>query len=417
MQRRPAYCRSLLAGFCCVVLLSGLGRAAEITYPKDTYSADGLAEVRRWEQAWAGKKISRHTVDGVKDFLPESLYHLIKDTETWGESWFTVGPYQTIRPTPGEIALTKKYYGTAKIGPGGELLGWTAGIPFPDGAGGTAIAHNFKRRNCGDGTENSNTGYIIDGKLNYEMLSASVNRYCYWAGRYDTPPVPAFSDNPKQIWRTGLVTYTDPPEYRNIKTLEIQYKDEMRPYDSWSWLPAARRVQRLTTANREDPTGGADYCEYDIMGYDGPVQINTYRVLGQKEFLWARHTDTSKLVHAPGTCLWSGYPRERLKTYVLEVKNKSSSFIYAQQVWYIDPETWQILYAERYDREGRLWRILDQFYVVGKGCNGVPIGQYTAIQSFDLRSSHATILSSDMKSGLAFDRDIFTKEYLQKKGY
>jgi len=417
MNGRPLSARCAAACICLMLLAPWQSSAAELVYPKTTYSPAELEELRQWEAQWVNKKIGRATVDGVKDFLPASLYGLIKDAATWGDSWFIVGPYRPIMPTPGEIALTKKHYGQASLGKRDELLNWSAGIPFPAQVSGLALAHNFKRRNCGDGTKNSNTAYIIDGKLKYEMLSRSINQYCYWAGRYDTPPVPALHNNQKQIWRTGLVAYSDPPEYRNMQTLEIQYQDELRPYDAWSWIPATRRVQRLTTAAREEPTGGADYCEYDISGYDGPIQTNTYTLCGQKDFLWARHTDTAALERAAGSCLWSGYQRERLKTYIIEVKNKDSAFIYGRQTWYIDPETWQILYAERYDSKGRLWRILDQFFFVGRGYNNVPIGQYTAIQSFDLKTTHATVLTSAMESGLTFDMNMFSREYLQKKGY
>jgi len=390
---------------------------AELLYPRSAYTDEERESLRNWEAQWVGVKITPDNVASVRDFLPDSLYELIHNSTTWGRSWFTIAPYRQILPTPGDIALTRQYQGTAKIGEHDELCNWFAGIPFPEPADGLAIAHNFKRRNNGDGIENNNAGFIIDGKLTYAMESRSLNRYCFWAGRYDTPPVPEFPDNHHQIWRTGLIIHQDPPEQRNIKTLEIQYKDELKPYDAWSWIPASRRVQRRSTTAREDAVGGSDYCEYDSMGYDGPIQAHTYVLLGQKEFLWARHTDTSQLVREPGSCLWSGAQRERLKTYILEVKSKDKSFIYSRQVWYIDPETWQILYAERYDRSGKLWRILDQFFFVGKGYHDVAIGQYTAIQSIDLHNVHTTILKSDMKLGVQFDMTLFTKDFLQKNGY
>ena len=392
-------------------------QADELVYPKPAYGPEKLQQVRQWEQQWVGTKISADNCDQVREFLPESLYGLIKDSAQWGVSWFTIAPYRQIMPTPGEIALTQQFAGSAKIGPHDEMLGWSAGIPFPNADDGLTIAYNFKCRNNGDGIENSNTGFIIDARLKYALVSRSLNRYCYWAGRYDTPPIPEFPNNRNQIWRTRLIIHADPPENRNMKTLEIQYKDELTPYDAWMWLPATRRVQRRTASAREDAVGGVDYCEYDSMGYDGPIQINSYALIGTKEYLWARHIDTAQLIREHGATLWSGVQRERCTTYVVEVKSKDPTFIYPRQIWYIDPETWQILYAERYDRSGRLWRILDQFFFIGKGYNNVDIGQYTAIQSVDLLNYHATILKSDMKLGMQFDTSLFTKEYLQKNGY
>ena len=76
-----------------------------------------------------------------------------------------------------------------------------------------------------------------------------------------------------------------------------------------------------------------------------------------------------------------------------------------------------ISYAERYDRSGRLWRILDQFFFIGRGYGGAELGQYTAIQSIDIEKVHATILKSDMKFGLDYPLTLFNKDYLQKNGY
>jgi len=400
-----------------VLLIFHQAEAGDIEYPKQTWQNGALEAVRAWEQKWAGEKIDSARVDDIKELLPESLYHLMKDRDTWGDSWFVIAPYRQIAPTNGERQLTISHAGEARLGTSDELCLWTAGIPFPEPKNGLEIAHNFKRRNNGDSIENSTAGFIVDGKLNYDMQYRSVNRYLFWAGRFDMPPVPELPGNTGNIWRTSLSCPTEPPENRNVKTIEVQYKDEMKPYDSWTWLPAARRVQRRTSSAREDSSGGSDFCEYDSMGWDGPVQINTYRLIGQKDFLWARHTDTAKLQRMPGSCLWSGAQRERLSTYIIEVKNKNPNFLYSKQVWYIDPETWQILYAERYDRSGRLWRILDQFFFIGRGYGGAELGQYTAIQSIDIEKVHATILKSDMKFGLDYPLTLFNKDYLQKNGY
>ncbi|MCX8044895.1 MAG: DUF1329 domain-containing protein, partial [Desulfobacterota bacterium] len=310
-KRATMICFLLLMGVAVVPLCA---HTDELVYPKPAYAPDKLEQVRQWEQKWVGTKITAENCDQVREFLPESLYTLIKDTAQWGSSWFTIAAYRQIMPTPGEIALTRQHAGFAKIGPHDELLGWTAGIPFPDARDGLTIAHNFKRRNNGDGIENSNTGFIIDARLKYAMVSRSLNRYCYWAGRYDTPPVPEFPDNRNQIWRTGLVIHADPPENRNMKTLEIQYKDELAPYDAWMWMPATRRVQRRTASAREDAVGGVDYCEYDSMGYDGPIQTNTYTLIGTKEYLWARHIDTAQLIRERDASLWSGAQRCLLYT-------------------------------------------------------------------------------------------------------
>ena len=174
-----------------------------------------LAKVREWEKSFAGKKINAANVDQVKEFMPESLYALMKDTKKWGDWWFVVTPYETVPYTPGYIKATRENYGTAKINAGDEIENWIAGVPFPDATtNALQIAHNFRCRVYGDGYENHDEAYIVDGKLKYDMNSEVRTKLMFFAGRTDMPPVPEFPDNPKQIWRAFTMLQLAPPEFR-----------------------------------------------------------------------------------------------------------------------------------------------------------------------------------------------------------
>ena len=381
------------------------------------YTPAELNRVRLWEETWTATSIDADTVTAVRDLLPPSYYACMRAPDTWGDAWFEIVRYRPIAPTPGQTRQTAANEDTARLNADGSLDGWQAGIPFPHARTALKIMHNFKHRNNGDGIENRNQGDLVDGRLGYAMHARSCNRYCYWSGRFDTPPVPAITPNRRGIWRSALNEQFEPAEQRNFITLELQYSDEMKPYDSWTWNSRMRRVVRRSTSAREDSSGGNDFCDYDSMGYDGPIQINRYRLLKTAEYLMARHTDPSQLERHADACLWSGSQRERCKMYVVEAENNDPQFIYGRQVWYVDPETWQMLYAERYDREGRLWRALDQLCSVIPGWNNVPVAMYTAIQSLDLQTVHSTMLCSQMRLGVQFRTRLFSPGNLQKRGY
>ena len=180
---------AVLAGVVCLLLpLSGL--AKELTYPIPCYKGKELAKVKKWEKTWAGKKISSANVDEVKEFMPESLYAVMKNTDRWGDSWFTIAPYREVPVTPGNIKFTKQHYGQSKISPNGDLLNYTAGVPFPDTKDGTEMAHNFRTRSFGDSYYSEDRGYIVDGRLKYDMNIVINNNMCFFAARTDTPPAP-----------------------------------------------------------------------------------------------------------------------------------------------------------------------------------------------------------------------------------
>jgi len=406
-----------LVGIICVMLAPLAGMAADIQYPIPCYRGDELAKVQQWEKTWAGKKISSATVDEVKEFLPETFYNLMKETDKWGESWFEIVPYREVPVTPGNIKFTKQYYGQTKTTPEGEITGYVSGVPFPDTTDALEMAHNFRTRSYGDSYKSVEKGYIVDGRLNYDMGIELRNNMCFFAARTDTPPSPEFIPNPKGIWRSFFMEQIDPPEVRDLRILEIHYIDRMKPYDRWIWTPAIRRVRRSSTTERQDPKGGGDNAAYDNLGWDGAIGENTYKYLGSKELLLTRHTDKAKLIHTPGDCLLDGTQRERVKAHILEAVSKDPNFFYTKSIWYLDPESWQMLYSDRYDRRGRLWKVLDQMGFVGTGYDGVTFGHFNGNQMIDVQRVHSTVAVAEQDFGKDFDRSMFTLGNLQKRGY
>ena len=397
--------------------LMALSEARAQQYPVQCFKGDELNQVQSWEANWVGKKISSANVDEVKAFLPESFYGVMKDTAKWGDSWFEIVAYKPVAPSPGTIEFTKKYYGQTKIGSNGEILNYVAGVPFPDTTNPLEMAHNFRMRNLGDSYNNHDTAFIVDGRLKYDMDSEIKNSLSFFAGRTDVQPVPEIDQNPKQIWRAFSMLQLAPPETRNMRIMEVHYKDTLKTYDSWFWMPSIRRVRRRSTSERQDAQGGADYCAFDNMGWDGPVQVNTYKYLGQRDLLMGRHTDSSKIVHTPGDCIVDGTQRERIKVHVIEATSKDPNFLYSKMVWYLDPESWQMLYSDRYDRGGKLWKFMDQLGFVGKGANNTEVAHFNASQTIDLQRIHATSAKTEYEFGAKIEPEMYTLDYLQKHGY
>lgn len=166
-------------------------------------------------------------------------------------------------------------------------------------------------------------------------------------------------------------------------------------------------MRRRSTSERQDAQGGADYCAYDNMGWDGPVQIDTYRYLGQQDMLMGRHTDSVKLVHTKGKCLFDGTQRERIKVHVVEATSKDPNFLYSKMVWYLDPEDWQMRYSDRYDRSGKLWKIIDNLGYIDKGYEGVEVSHFNATQTVDMQRVHATTALTDIDFGVELNQRMF----------
>jgi hypothetical protein len=279
------------------------------------------------------------------------------------------------------------------------------------------MAHNFRCRNYGDNQKTHEEGFIVDGKLKYDLRLAIQANVCFFSGRVDMPPVLELPDNPRQLWRAFHMVQNEPPEVRNMRILEVHYKDRLKAYDSWIWQPTIRRMRRRSTSERQDAQGGSDFCGFDNVGWDGPISLNTYRLLGEKELLLARHQNLEALEHTPGICLFSGVQRERIRVFMLEATNADPNFLYSKMIWYLDPETWQMLYSDRYDRQGRLWKVLEQYGGLIPGYQNVLIDYMVAAQMIDVQRAHGTMATGRYEFGVLLPDTMFTTAYLQKHGY
>jgi len=402
-------------------------QAEEARYFIPGYEGEELGKVREWEKTWAGKKIDNTSVDQVKELLPESMYNLFKQPEIWGEAWFEIVPYRQIKPTTGMLEATKKYSSACKIGPNNELLNWTAGIPFPNPKTPVEIMYNFDvTDNHGDNATKQAICKVVDGKRRYDRNVGFKNWLMWYTGRTVVSPLPEIKPNPKGIRRANQMEWVDPAVLRGGRILVIKWKDDLKDWGMWEFSFGTRRVIRKSTAARQDMRGGSDLCNDDERVFDYSVTVNTYKYLGRKEMLLPRQTDAQFIRehHREGYFLDSGYAKEKINAYIIEAKHQDPNYLYSKQIWYFDPETWWILYADKYDRQGRLWKVFDwaqgTVKLVDSG-EEVPYACYAV--AIDVQRMHATTgpyaneefgISSE---SVRFQPGYYTPKALLKYGY
>jgi hypothetical protein len=397
-------------------------QAKELRYPVPSYEGKDLERVRQWEKTWVGEKINHSNIDQVKEYIPESLYQLMSDPQTWGEGRFEIVPYREIKPTKGELKFTRNYAGTCSIGPDEELLNYVCGIPFPNPRTGLEIAHNFDNLNQGDNVQSLQDMWLIDGKMHYDRKMVMDSHMLFFSGRRTIPPLPELP-NPKGIFRASHNQFHEPASMRGTRSLSIKWKDRTKPFESHSFSSISRKTVRKSTAERTGSQGGADMCSDDNLIFDNAISKMTYKYLGRKELLLARHQDLDqfKKGHREGYCLFNGFQRERINMYVLECYHKNPNYVYSKQVWYVDPETWWILYSDKYDRQGKLLRIFENAQYPAKSVyNGELNGSIGFMLIIDLQRLHATGGFSNIifgGSGEFYDPGYYTPKALQKYGY
>lgn len=416
-----------------VLLCSFSAPAREVKFPTPAYEGEELAKVKEWEKTWVGKKVTTADVDQVKDLLPDAVYTIMKNPQDFGaegDMWFEVVPYREYKVSPGLIEATKQYAPDAQLNEKLDLVnyGKVAGIPFPqlDTAdpvvAGTQAAWNFDGFTHGDGTYlNNEPANIVDCRTRLERSAGQIRWMMFWSARTDIAPKPELPKNSRKVHRTFFQRNTAPPDFADTTILEVKYQDTTRDCDLYVYTAMFRRIRRYTTSQRSDMIDGTDLIYDDNNGWYTHMNVNKYKLVGQKDFLVARHADEpyKSLKRVSGQGFWNGVPRERTKCWVVEAINKDPNYIYSKRIWYLDPENWQMNVQEMYDRQGKLWKLMEQFYSEYKLAEAEGMASHVNSEhTVDLIRRHGSVGQYQIyKIGTTLDPKIFSVANLQQLSY
>ena len=407
-------------------------------WPVPMYQGEELEKVREWEKTWVGKKVNHENIDMVKEFLSEQFYGMYKNPQDWGtdDLWFEIVPYRHILPTKGQIAMTRKYAPSARldpkprkaywdggVGPNEFLLGWdtgeVAGFPFPFPESGVEIAWNIESVTRGDSKSVGRNGTTVNPRTRIERRATQPFKIDYFTGRCDYPPVPKKENNPKGIRKAMYLFIEEPLDVRGTRYMELRYLDIEKPDDVWVWFPLFRRVRRMGYAYKSDTIDGSDLGPDDEMGWNSHVNRKNWKIVGRKEMLLGRHTDTEKYEKVKGQAAWSGLQLERVNAYMLEAQFKEKDAVYSKEMLYMDPEMWRCLQKVTWDRQGRVWR---QFFfhteIVTDEEMGITMPHTFEIYSCDLQRRHGSpSLDKVRELGLKLDNRFWSVHNLLGEGY
>lgn len=116
-------------------------------------------------------------------------------------------------------------------------------------------------------------------------------------------------------------------------TAFLSFTHATRPDDQWLYLPALKRVKRISSANKSGPFMGSEFAYEDISSQE--VEKYTYKYLRDEQF-------------------------DNRATFVIERFPQYEHSGYTRQVAWIDQQMYQPLKIEFYDRKNELLKTLTQ---------------------------------------------------------
>jgi outer membrane lipoprotein-sorting protein len=128
-----------------------------------------------------------------------------------------------------------------------------------------------------------------------------------------------------------IMFFISPSDIRNTSFLNISYNNDAKSDDQWIFLPALKKVKRISSESSSDYFMGSDFT-YDDLGDRHPNE-DTHKILRLEQF------------------------REE-SCYVVESISKNEDYMYSKTITWIIKDKWIGLKKEFYDEDGDLLKIL-----------------------------------------------------------
>ena len=347
------------------------------------------------------------TAENWDQYLPE-LKKLVPQSKL---KWYEIGVKKGLVTMPiketgyhelskGVLKATRENAGKCKTGSNNALIGWVAGVPFPSPNNGLELAWNCYSEVSRASSHDDCLFYCWFGlfkKDRYEKHFSWQLRKKKYMGRCDIPPLPQMPE----VASVGIaskesIIVTDPHEVRGYINLRIRYWDLEREDECYAYIPAIRRVRRLTGSDLTDPLLGSDCVVDDFEVWRQKLDSKmTFRILEKRDFLVPRtYTEKPPYDYKKNKCC---YPVEwELRPlWVMELTTNDPDYIYTRRIMHVDAVpmekggTFLLYWGDEYDQKGRLWK------ANGQGApsdNGKGYKNLFAWMYMNYQSDHYTVM-------------------------
>ena len=127
----------------------------------------------------------------------------------------------------------------------------------------------------------------------------------------------------------SITIFTEPRDIKGTATL-THSKIEPDDNDQWIYLPAIKRVKRISSSNRTGKFVGSEFSFEDLASQE--IENNTY--------LWLEDLDCPNIIE--------------LKCSMIEARPKNKKSGYSKVINYIDLQEFRVQFAQFYNRRGDL---------------------------------------------------------------
>lgn len=375
-----------------------------------------------------GTVISAENLQSVLDdtYLGHKIGDMITERQTWMIEKHNLKIRLGDKAPPFKVGaryweLTKEHAGEAKLNPKTrQLENWSgAGMPFPmtdikadDPHAGDKLVWDFHvYQTAGDTWYLPYSYLFINGNKGggIERVQDWLMIWYQYMGRFGKDSKPNINKDGEEIYNKVLVIAQYPKDIRGIGALTTSYLSD-KPDVNFAYLPAVRRIRRLSGGTWMDPIGGTDQLNDDINIFNThPNWYPSIKVIGTRWILtpiagyqdWSsfpkKSTEQEKYPHvdlsAPPYWNPTGYEWQPRHVYVVEA-DAPPVHPYSKKIMYMDMEIPWIYQGEAYDKKGEFWKYLWWVPMTGVAEDGTRTVTVTSGYVLDYQRMHGTVFVS-----------------------
>jgi hypothetical protein len=321
------------------------------------------------------------------------------------------------------VSASVEHFGQVQLGEDGELKNYTKGLPFPilegtDRQVGLKAAWNFRLRDLGDTMQNQGVLHSINNSGGIER--SVETRYARMYGMHRLNPdlnVPEWEK--EGIWWKDWVITLRPQDLEGAQLLTVHPDIDSVAHEKWAYDPRSRRTRKVVH-NVYENSMGLNFMVEDYSGFNGYIYVHTWNYQGEQIALVPGFLKGERPTTGGKNNWYPMVPWELRKVVIMEVTPKDSSHPYGKRRFYIDRQTFSVLYAFVYDHDGNHWRTL--FHCFGNpqfdsenANTGVPL--HIGNIWVDYHTNHASVWVSDkMLVNKPLPPKMFTVKELMRRG-
>jgi outer membrane lipoprotein-sorting protein len=182
----------------------------------------------------------------------------------------------------------------------------------------------------------------------------------------------------------SIMFFMSPADVKNTSFMNWSYDDENKEDDQWIYLPALKKVKRISSDSKSDYFMGSDFT-YDDLG-DRKLDADVHKLLREENV-------------------------NGKACYVVESVSKDEDYMYSKTVTWIRKDNFVGMKKEFYDEDGELLKILTIKEV--KKISGFWIITHSEMKN--IQKNHKTIIQlSNIKINTGVPASKFTERMMMR---